>query len=299
MKKILLLIILFSFIMTTIFSQENSYIQSGSIGTVDEIEENENPLFDYKSIDEWIGDEFIFLPTKKSWQKYAYQSFKSSLSYEKYVGKIIKVTSIDNKSLPKVQFKVNDTGEVITATAYSDQIDGIARLSDINEARKNWMNSTLWYKREKLFTYNENTDSLGEFKIKKYSPVKIINIVLGWDADAPVRFIAETEDGNIGFISINLSGTNTPKILRNLSTFDDYFLSEDPRLKYNWPEDIWKYIEEGKVIIGMNRNQAKMSWGEPKKINKTTNGTVTREQWVYISNNYLYFNNGSLTSIQN
>jgi hypothetical protein len=55
------------------------------------------------------------------------------------------------------------------------------------------------------------------------------------------------------------------------------------------------------VKLGMTAKQVrtKSSWGEPYQINRTTNRYGVREQWVYGSRNYLYFENGILTSIQN
>lgn len=42
------------------------------------------------------------------------------------------------------------------------------------------------------------------------------------------------------------------------------------------------------------------SWGRPESINTTTTSNGTREQWVYRGlRNYLYFENGVLTAIQN
>lgn len=43
------------------------------------------------------------------------------------------------------------------------------------------------------------------------------------------------------------------------------------------------------------------SWGEPDDINRTTGSWGTHEQWVYgeYDCDYLYFENGVLTSIQN
>lgn len=41
------------------------------------------------------------------------------------------------------------------------------------------------------------------------------------------------------------------------------------------------------------------SWGAPKKINTTTTQYGVHEQWVYGGGNYLYFDDGILTSIQN
>ena len=60
-----------------------------------------------------------------------------------------------------------------------------------------------------------------------------------------------------------------------------------------------KWKAKGGVHIGMTKDQALASnWGKPNKVNNTTNANGTREQWVYRDGNYLYFDNGILTSIQ-
>lgn len=54
------------------------------------------------------------------------------------------------------------------------------------------------------------------------------------------------------------------------------------------------------AYIGMSTDEALLSsWGRPESINRTTNAHGTHEQWVYGGRNYLYFENGMLTSIQN
>lgn len=51
--------------------------------------------------------------------------------------------------------------------------------------------------------------------------------------------------------------------------------------------------------IGMASWQARATtWGSPDKVNKTTTARGTREQWVYGSGRYLYFDNDRLTAIQ-
>lgn len=57
-------------------------------------------------------------------------------------------------------------------------------------------------------------------------------------------------------------------------------------------------ILEGKVRIGMTKAMCEEAWGYPDEINKMTGSWGTDEQWVY-GNNYLYFENGELTTIQN
>jgi len=55
------------------------------------------------------------------------------------------------------------------------------------------------------------------------------------------------------------------------------------------------------VRIGMTVDQvlSQSHWGRPWSINRTTSATGVREQWVYGEGQYLYFDNGRLTTIQN
>lgn len=53
------------------------------------------------------------------------------------------------------------------------------------------------------------------------------------------------------------------------------------------------------VILGMTAELCRASWGKPRDINKSTGSWGVHEQWCYSSGNYLYFENGILTSIQN
>ena len=53
------------------------------------------------------------------------------------------------------------------------------------------------------------------------------------------------------------------------------------------------------VSIGMSKEDVLASmWGKPRKINTTTTARGTREQWVY-DGGYLYFDDNTLTAIQN
>lgn len=53
------------------------------------------------------------------------------------------------------------------------------------------------------------------------------------------------------------------------------------------------------VSVGMTQEEVKGSnWGKPKSVNTTITTYGRHEQWVYGGSNYLYFENGRLTSIQ-
>lgn len=65
----------------------------------------------------------------------------------------------------------------------------------------------------------------------------------------------------------------------------------DKATEYNksFGQENWVRILSGKVQVGFTEEMVKLSWGEPKKINKASYGN----QWVYDSQ-YLYFENGTL-----
>jgi len=56
-------------------------------------------------------------------------------------------------------------------------------------------------------------------------------------------------------------------------------------------------LKKGLYWVGMTKEMAKISLGNPKDINKTVGSWGVHEQWVY-DNIYLYFENGKLASYQ-
>jgi hypothetical protein len=61
--------------------------------------------------------------------------------------------------------------------------------------------------------------------------------------------------------------------------------------------DHWIKVLNGSVSVGMTKEMCLTSWGAPEKINPTITAGKQFEQWVY-DNNYLYFDNNTLTAIQ-
>jgi len=69
----------------------------------------------------------------------------------------------------------------------------------------------------------------------------------------------------------------------------------------DWQERTKQAILSGNVFIGMTKEQARASWGEAYKVNRTLTQYGVHEQWVYgiYSYSFLYFDDDILTSIQN
>lgn len=54
------------------------------------------------------------------------------------------------------------------------------------------------------------------------------------------------------------------------------------------------------IKVGMTAEQVRGAkhWGRPERVNSTTGPHGTREQWVYGGGRYVYFQRGTVTSIQ-
>lgn len=74
------------------------------------------------------------------------------------------------------------------------------------------------------------------------------------------------------------------------------YVTTHPELTQQTKQDIL----EGRIRIGMTREQVKATWGYPDDINRTVGSWGEHEQWIYGYDirfrRYLYFENGKLTS---
>jgi hypothetical protein len=67
----------------------------------------------------------------------------------------------------------------------------------------------------------------------------------------------------------------------------------------NWSQRAIDAVLEEKIYIGMNQEMVRESWGAPEDINRTIYPFGVHEQWVYGLGNYVYFEDGVVTTIQN
>lgn len=69
-------------------------------------------------------------------------------------------------------------------------------------------------------------------------------------------------------------------------------------LREKYGNETAEHILNRKVKIGWTKEMCIESWGKPYDINRTTRVNGTSEQWVYSMKKYLYFDNNTLTTIQ-
>jgi hypothetical protein len=252
--------------------------------------------FTYHPIGSCVGKRFIFLPKPKGSESGTYEDFSRLVTHQKYAGRVARVvTANDSGASAFIEFQMEDDGERLRVftVANKESVRGMAFLDDIENARKQWAGKTVWGKMLMISCYDEQSGAITMTAVKKFGPLKVVDVVPGWDEEKPARFKLETPDGKQGFVDLNLSGTNVQKEVRNLSRFEDHLLPENPKLKYKWKADVWSAIEKGQVYPGMTEEQVKMSWGEPDKITRTAAGEV----WTYTSG-ALVFKKGILSGSQ-
>ena len=159
-------------------------------GRVEELLSFEKPdalgAFVTRPINEWVGLRFMFLPQRKTFQKYGYQSLyklgdgRKSLPYDQYknrIGRVIKVTPFAHGHY--VELVLEDTQEKIIAEAFADSVRGLGPMDDLEKARSKYKGKTLWTM-ETLNTYNEELDELGVSIPRRYLAVKVIDVVPAW-----------------------------------------------------------------------------------------------------------------------
>ena len=275
----------------------------------------------------WVGLRLIILPQSKALQHYGYQELYQDteanaeneyapLRYEDYAGRIVRVVGIGRGNVPngepvdEADLQMEGSKKTIHGDIDLGCMTDVAPVSDLETARKLYLGKTLWLSSDHLTTYDPQKDTsdapgspawqeaFQKVAVKQFSPVKVLEIVPGWYASAPTRFIVQEEadpEGALGYVDVHMSDTNVPEALRAVDRFEDTFSESDPRTKYLWPPKVWSALENKQIFLGMTAPQVRMSWGAPKEVHKA--GQSDTEQWVYDPAHILIFKEGVLEDI--
>ncbi|WP_256757869.1 copper amine oxidase N-terminal domain-containing protein [Cohnella sp. WQ 127256] len=134
-----------------------------------------------------------------------------------------------------------------------------------------------------------------------------INYFQQWDrfSKVTVSDILPDDSGDFVIVFKSAAGKElksfpmSSSFVSELFTNEDYFFNFDPKKKYPWSASTWSLIKAGKIVLGMTKDQVKMSWGYPSGRNVTNASGKTIETWVYYNFDVVSFVNGKVTFILN
>ena len=216
---------------------DDSQSSTQSIDRGEEAKSLDQNAFPTRPVIKWVGERLVFLPIETC-QEYGYMSVFSTkdksvnyLPYREYVGRTAKVTKVEPCAYD-LELVLEDTGEKVYGTVSYGVIKDMALVADIENARALYVGKTLWTE-ETVHTCTEDgyIERTGEEELNTplgFFPVKVINVVAGWDAEKPVRFVVQLPSGKEGYIDVQMSDTNISESLTYKTRFEDVFHLEYP-----------------------------------------------------------------------
>jgi hypothetical protein len=219
----------------------------------------------------------------------------SRIPYQGMVGAIIHLDTIIND----IGYFTDKTGRKYQDMVYSDDksFTDMALLSELRNAQKRFINTTLWLKNDEIQTFDPTTEKYGKISNLRLEPVIVVDIVTSYDKDAPLRFILKTAKGEIGLLDVATNGGNGYLSPDSPYWFPNLFYTKNPAAGMHFSTTMWNFIKKGGVKLGMSEKVFLLSQGEPDHVNTSVGSYGRHEQWVY-GNRYYYFENGALTSMQ-
>jgi len=263
-------------------------------------------------LSEWVGQRFIVLQPSPTARDPATLDFIPPIASKDWAGKVLTATKVDEGNRASaaaldsgtvyVEF-TTQSGDTLRATAVNGSVRGVAPLRDLEYAKVTWMNQSLWLIEPSVAAYDPAAPAGTPVKSRnlgRTAHVVVKNVVVGWQTSAPLRLIVQDDDGRMGYVDVRVTDTNVPRLLRGgKASFEKTFYTTDPRTAHqDWPARVWTAIADSEVFVGMTASQARMSWGEPSRVNDTVVRGLKGEQWLYGDGSYLSLVDGIVSEVQ-
>lgn len=258
-----------------------------------------------RPIARWVGERFMVLPRPPSRQREPYEGLEVADKVRRHptpediAGAVLAVTRIAyDRLVPLITFVRQDTRQQYTARASAEVVEGLAPLADVESAQKEWRGKALWLATPNLNVTGDESADVHVLPVRRLSRVEVVDVQPGWSNLAPLRFMLKTSDGLLGFRDVHTSGTNVPVAERRDHAFDSAFLARDPRAEFDGPAEVWALIQDSRVVAGMTAAQARLSWGEPPRVERAVSSAGREERWTYPGPRTLVLVDGRVTQVQ-
>jgi hypothetical protein len=276
------------------------------------------PAFPALPVGQWVGQRIVFRPYEgaerlKRWE-YGWLHREGSpatanAGYDEVAGKtamIVAARTDTYPDLPTITIALDGTGARYVGHLDNGHLSGIAFLEEIARAKKELTGKRAWTLAGWIYylqTYDAASQTFSGIPIKRFSPVTIVDAVVGpSSAAAPVRLVLRNDRGEEGYVAVVLSATNvmedTVQDGRWRSyRFADLFSVSDPRKDHLWPKAVWDSLEEQRVTVGMNADQVRMAFYNPTSKAPGPTGKGLTENWTSPNGTKVHFERGLVTRI--
>lgn len=165
-------------------------------------------------------------------------------------------------------------------------IDMVENIKVLLKGKELWIRTQLWYD-------SESNPKEG----RKLVPV-FINDVANGNMYFPIRIDFSEKDCDT-FSSIYMNVKTSTGIGAESRTFPSLFYLNDPRSKYpSISDEVWKLIQNGRVAVGMTKDECRLSLGNPPDVDAGHNWNNTIDIWRYKDGTFLQFQDGLLVNFR-
>jgi|TARA_B100001971_G_C18106394_1_gene491758 hypothetical protein len=174
-------------------------------------------------------------------------------------------------------------------------------VDDLDSVKTNMIGKSIWLNHitkgeitDDYYSVFVHTDlrkkNLLQIPFNRFDKVEIVDVIPFsiTPFDIPFYLKIKSDKNKIGYIKYRDDVNRFPRI--------PYFVFNP--LPNEWGDEIINMIKDGVISIGMTKEQVRISWGNPLKINLSSYGSSLMEQYVYLDNQYIYFENGVVSSFQ-
>jgi hypothetical protein len=267
----------------------------------------------------WVNRKFTVLRKQKLFQQFGYELYlskdlasskmpidtsletpKRHLRSDKAAGMTLVAIAVEPAGDEYlISFRMSRIGRTVFGKTHKGAIEGIANLTDLDNAAKRWTGTFVYSRRRFIDTYDSITGVYGTVKVRVQDKLKVTGISWGLTPlpPNPLWLAVETPAKEKGFIPIAMSWTNTiaDKVRQEPPWTEDLF-EANPMDLYKWDSLTWNAINNHTIVSGMTKEQVAVSWGRPHTMTADTSRRACPEQWLYGSQ-YLCFDHDTVISV--
>lgn len=165
-------------------------------------------------------------------------------------------------------------------------LDLVALADSLMRGKTLWVRSRLWY-----------DDNANPYDGRKFVAVTISRVRPG-NAVFPLIVDFVDDKGAAAHVYMNVKGETG--LGAESRTFPTLFSLTDPKTSYpSIQPEIWDNIRNGKVAVGMTKDECKLALGNPTDVDTGHTWGNLVEIWGYKDGKFLYFEDGRLANFRN